>query len=153
MANELVSAEISDQTQDLDRRSASLARHEAHCTVCRSDDRQAIEAAWLTWTSPSEIERTYDVSARALGRHVDALALRVRRAQFRELALERLIERGLEALDPTTISVEQLLEMIRVRREEHPAASAKSSKLTWEQQVEAHEAAAAAGCIDVRSGE
>ncbi len=150
MAKELVSADVTDQTQDLDRRSAALSRHEAHCSICRSEDRLEIEAAWMTWTSLSEIERNYDVSARALGRHVDALGLRLHRAQFRELALERLIERGLAALDPAKITVDQLLEMIQLGREIPPTAvAADPSRPTWEQLVEVREARVAAQKIGV----
>lgn len=72
-------------------------RHSRDCSVCRHPEREAIEAAFTSWESPTQIARTHKVNVRAIHRHARAAGLIPTRDKNFRAALLRLLERGARA--------------------------------------------------------
>jgi hypothetical protein len=72
----------------------SQSRHEAKCTVCQHKDRSEIERAFLNWSSPGKIAKSYGTTRDAIYRHAHALGLMAKRSRNVRLALEKIIERA-----------------------------------------------------------
>lgn len=70
-----------------------LARHERDCGVCHHLKREEIEHAFISWTSPSKIAKTYNVSRSTLYRHATACGLMEARQKNVAGALANFIER------------------------------------------------------------
>jgi hypothetical protein len=83
----------------------SLGRHRRTCSVCRHDQREEIEAAFIGWRSPATIAEDYGLADRAsVYRHAHALALFEKRGRNIRAALERIIEKAGE-VDVTASAV------------------------------------------------
>ncbi len=70
-------------------------RHSRKCAVCNHEDREAIEEAYLNWTSPEHIARQFDLrSYVSVYRHVEAVGLATLRRRRKHAALDLIIERA-----------------------------------------------------------
>lgn len=77
----------------MSRKNPSVARHARDCRICRHADRQAIEADFIAWRSPSEIAKAYHIQRSTLYLHAAALGLMTEREKNVKAALSRFIER------------------------------------------------------------
>ena len=83
----------------------SLTHHEAHCTVCRHPDRDAIEQCFLHWQRPSSIAYEFQLTdRRVVYRHARALGLYQQRATRARRSLEFIMEQA-ETVKATADSV------------------------------------------------
>lgn len=83
----------------------NLKCHESHCTICKHQERQAIEQAFLHWWSPMEIAIHFNLGNRmVVYRHAHAFDLFQRRTARTRHALEHIVEHA-EAVAPTADSV------------------------------------------------
>jgi hypothetical protein len=83
----------------------NLGRHRRNCSVCAHEQREAIEADFISWRSPAVIAAEYGLSDRAsVYRHAHALGLVSKRKQNIRMALERIIEKAGE-VDVTASAV------------------------------------------------
>jgi hypothetical protein len=83
----------------------SLGRHKRTCSVCRHDQREEIESAFIGWRSPAAIAEEYGLADRAsVYRHAHALGLLEKRRRNVRAALERIIEKAGE-VDVTASAV------------------------------------------------
>ena len=74
------------------RKTVSIGRHEANCTICAHAEREAIERDFVAWRSPVAITVEYGLTDRAtVYRHAQALNLFTKRQRNVRAALERLI--------------------------------------------------------------
>jgi hypothetical protein len=69
-------------------------RHEYHCTICSHSKREAIESAFLNWTSLSLMGKQFSVSRDSIYRHAHALGLMDKRRRNVRAALEKIIEKA-----------------------------------------------------------
>jgi hypothetical protein len=77
------------------RKTISLGRHRANCTVCAHEKREEIEAEFVTWRSPALIATDYGLADRMnIYRHARALGLFAKRERNVRSALERIIEKA-----------------------------------------------------------
>jgi len=77
------------------RKTVSLGRHKANCTVCAHEKREEIEAEFVTWRSPVVIATDYGLADRMnVYRHARALGLFAKRERNVRAALERIIEKA-----------------------------------------------------------
>lgn len=84
---------------------ASLGRHQRACSVCRHEQREEIEGAFVGWRSPAAIAEEYGLTDRAsVYRHAHALGLFEKRRRNIRAALERIIEKAGE-VDVTASAV------------------------------------------------
>ena len=85
-------------------------RHARKCSICRSENREEIEAAFLNWVSPRYITSQFsEVSQRmVLHRHVHATGLYEFRRRHLSSSLGRLIER----VGSSKVSVECVIRAI-----------------------------------------
>jgi len=72
---------------------SSKAAHESRCSICRHEERAAIEEAFLHWQNPRDIQDDYRVQERAIYRHAHALGLFSIRSRNLRFALGNIIER------------------------------------------------------------
>jgi hypothetical protein len=73
----------------------SLGRHKRTCSVCRHEQREEIESAFVGWRSPAAITEEYGLADRAsVYRHAHALGLFEKRRRNIRAALERIIEKA-----------------------------------------------------------
>lgn len=83
-------------------------RHEQNCTICKHEDRAAIEKEFINWRSPVGIAKTYGLADRStVYRHAHAFGLFAKRQRNIRAALEKLIERVDEVVEmtgPTVVS-------------------------------------------------
>jgi hypothetical protein len=86
-----------------------LDRHQRKCSICRRQDRDEIDQAFLHWKPISSIEIEFHVSERAIYRHAHATGLYARRKCNLRFILENVLERHAEA----RITVDSLLRAIR----------------------------------------
>lgn len=86
-----------------------LDRHQRKCSICRREDRDEIDQAFLHWNSISSIELDYRLTERALYRHAHATGLYARRKRNLRFVLENVLERHAEA----RITVDSLLRALR----------------------------------------
>ena len=71
-----------------------MGRHKRTCSVCRHDQREEIEGAFIGWRSPAAIAEEYGLADRAsVYRHAHALGLFEKRKRNVRAALERIIEK------------------------------------------------------------
>jgi hypothetical protein len=83
----------------------SLGRHKRTCSVCRHEQREEIESAFVGWRSPAAITEEYGLADRAsVYRHAHALGLSEKRRRNVRAALERIIEKAGE-VDVTASAV------------------------------------------------
>ena len=81
-----------------------LTTHEARCSICAHDDRDAIEEEFIHWHSPRNIASDYRVERRAIYRHAHAFDLFTIRDRNLRYALGHVIEAA-ERVDKTAVSV------------------------------------------------
>jgi hypothetical protein len=73
----------------------NLGRHQRNCSICRHDQREAIEDAFVGWQSPAAIANEYGLTDRAtIYRHAHALDLFPKRQRNIRAALEHIIEQA-----------------------------------------------------------
>jgi hypothetical protein len=85
--------------------SVNIGRHQRNCSVCGHEQREEIEAAFISWRSPAVIAEEYGLSDRSsVYRHANALGLFPKRQRNIRAALERIIERA-ENVDVTASAV------------------------------------------------
>jgi hypothetical protein len=73
----------------------SLGRHERNCRICAHKCREEIERAFINWTSPNAIAKSFGISDRAtIYRHAHAVGLFSKRQRNVRAALEKIIERA-----------------------------------------------------------
>src|SRR5271167_1023259 len=83
----------------------SLGRHKRTCSVCRHEQREEIEDAFVGWRSPAAIAEESGLADRAsIYRHAHALGLFEKRRRNIRAALERIIEKAGE-VDVTASAV------------------------------------------------
>jgi hypothetical protein len=83
----------------------SIGRHKRICSVCAHDQREEVEAAFISWRSPASIAEEYGLSDRSsVYRHAHALGLFQKRQRNGRAALERIIEKAGE-VDVTASAV------------------------------------------------
>ena len=83
----------------------SVGRHKRACSVCRHEQREEIEAAFIGWRSPAAIAEEFGLADRAsVYRHAHALGLFAKRQRNIRAALERIIEKAGE-VDVTATAV------------------------------------------------
>jgi hypothetical protein len=83
----------------------SLGRHKRTCSVCRHEQREEIESAFVGWRSPAALAEEYGLADRAsVYRHAHALGLFEKRRRNIRAALERIIEKAGE-VDVTASAV------------------------------------------------
>jgi len=83
----------------------SLGRHKRTCCVCRHEQREEIESAFIAWRSPAAIAEDYGLADRtSVYRHAHALSLFPKRQRNIRAALERIIEKAGE-VDVTASAV------------------------------------------------
>jgi hypothetical protein len=75
-------------------KSRSPGRHEYHCHICSHPDREEIDQAFVTWSSPVQISKEYGVSRDSVYRHAHVLGLMAKRRRNVRFALERIIEKA-----------------------------------------------------------
>lgn len=91
-------------------RSASLERHRRKCTVCKHDERDAIEEAFLHWISPIFITEEFELPDwSTLYRHAHATGLFAQRRRNIRFALENVIERS----DEVEVTAADLVRAVR----------------------------------------
>jgi hypothetical protein len=84
---------------------ASLGRHKRMCSVCRHEQREEIESAFIGWRSAASIAEEHGLTDRAsIYRHAHALGLFEKRRRNIRAALERIIEKAGE-VDVTASAV------------------------------------------------
>jgi hypothetical protein len=86
-----------------------LDRHQRKCSICRRQDRDEIEQAFLHWKPIATIELDYRLTERAIHRLAHATGLYARRKRNLRFILENVLERHAEA----RITVDSLLRAIR----------------------------------------
>lgn len=89
--------------------SPALERHQRKCSICRRQDRDDIEQAFLHWESLAALQLDYRVTESAIHRHALATGLYGRRKRNLRFLLEHVLERHSEA----TITLDSLLRAIR----------------------------------------
>jgi hypothetical protein len=73
----------------------NLGRHEQNCKVCQHPERLAIEDEFVSWKSPSQIAKDWNLRDRTtLYRHAWATGLMEKRRRNVRAALESIIEQG-----------------------------------------------------------
>ena len=73
----------------------SLGRHQRTCSVCRHEQREEIESAFIGWRSPAAIAKDYGLADRSsVYRHARALELFEKRRRNIRAALEHIIEKA-----------------------------------------------------------
>jgi hypothetical protein len=83
----------------------NVRRHERTCSVCRHEQREEIESAFVGWRSPAAIAEEFGLADRAsVYRHAHALGLFTKRQRNVRTALERIIEKAGE-VDVTSSAV------------------------------------------------
>lgn len=88
------------------RRPVGLARHEdGGCRVCRHDQREAIEAAYVAWKTLREIEAEFTVPKDSVARHARARGLDERRSRNVRGVLVRIVEKGIETAEVTSAAL------------------------------------------------
>lgn len=71
-------------------------RHSRRCVICNSENREAIELAYLDWKTPSEICRRFGIrSKNTIYLHAEAFDLSQKRDKNIKRALASLIEKNL----------------------------------------------------------
>ncbi len=84
---------------------ANLGRHKRNCSVCRHEQREEIESAFVGWRSPASVAEEFGLADRAsVYRHAHALGLFDKRRRNIRAALERIIEKAGE-VDVTASAV------------------------------------------------
>jgi hypothetical protein len=84
-----------------------LARHALLCGVCRHEDREAIEAEFIDWRSPSQIAEDYGLHSRTtLYLHARAFGLFRRRRRGVHAVLEHMMEES-ETVPPSAFAIIQ----------------------------------------------
>jgi hypothetical protein len=79
----------------MNRRRASLGRHQRTCTICGHPQCDEIERAFVGWQSPAEIAKEFRLADRAsVYRHAHAFGLFEKRQRNVRAALEKIIERA-----------------------------------------------------------
>jgi hypothetical protein len=87
-------------------------RHQSRCTICSHPQRQEIEDAFISWTSPAQIVTTYNLRDRtAIYRHAHATGLMAKRERNVKAALGRIIER-VDEVKPTAAAVIQAIALL-----------------------------------------
>jgi hypothetical protein len=82
-----------------------LGRHQRTCSVCRHEQREEIEGAFIGWRSPAAIAEEFGLANRAsVYRHAHALGLKEKRKRNIRAALEHIIEKAGE-VDVTASAV------------------------------------------------
>ena len=80
-------------------------RHRRNCTICAHQQREAIEADFVSWRSPAAITEEYGLAERSsVYRHAHAFGLFTKRQRNIRAALERIIEKAGE-VDVTASAV------------------------------------------------
>lgn len=80
-----------------DKRPPNRGRHAAECTICRHEQREEIEQAFVKWGSPARIAVDYGLTDRStVYRHAHAFDLFAKRKANVRAALEAIIERAAE---------------------------------------------------------
>jgi hypothetical protein len=83
----------------------SVGRHKRTCSVCRHEQREEIESAFIGWRSPAAIAEEYRLADRAsVYRRAHALGPFEKRRRNVRAALERIIEKAGE-VDVTASAV------------------------------------------------
>ena len=71
----------------------NLKRHSRDCRICRHPSRGAIDRAFVSWESPSQIAKTYNLQRSTIYLHAAALGLTAERTANVKTALANFIER------------------------------------------------------------
>jgi hypothetical protein len=74
------------------RKSFSRKRHKTRCQICRHPEREAIDQAFIDWSSIVGLARNYGITRDTIYRHAHAVGLFEKRQRNIRRALERLIE-------------------------------------------------------------
>jgi len=84
---------------------ANLGRHQRLCTICKHEQREEIDAAFVGWRSPEAIADEFGLAdKRIIYRHAQAVGLMPKRQRNIRAALERIIEKA-DSVEVTGSSV------------------------------------------------
>ncbi len=73
----------------------SRGRHQRNCSICKHQQREEVELAFVAWRSPASIAEEFGLGDRAsVYRHAHALGLCPKRQRNVRAALERIIEKA-----------------------------------------------------------
>lgn len=88
----------------------NFERHSRKCQICHHEDIDAIEEAFVNWTSAHKIMRVFKIDADdAIYRHARATGLDVARRQNVRFAVEKVVEH----VDHVTITSSSILRAVR----------------------------------------
>jgi hypothetical protein len=96
----------------------SLGRHETNCKVCQHPERVTIEEEFISWKSPSQIAKDWNLRDRTtLYRHAWATGLMEKRRRNVRAALESIIERGADVEVTAAAIVQAVAAYARINSE------------------------------------
>ena len=125
------SVNVVKQQQDQERARVNLGRHQAQCSICRSECREEIEERWINWAHTLQLAREYNTSRDCIYRHMHALNLFPQREKNRMGFLERILER----VDQTPFNGSGLLAAFKL----YMKVSSKEKETEPQQSVNARE--------------
>jgi hypothetical protein len=100
------------KTRRISSQAPKAARHESHCTICAHPEREEIDHAFISWTSPANIVKEYKLRDRsAIYRHAHATGLMAKRERNVRAALSRIIER-VDDVKPTAGAIIQAIALL-----------------------------------------
>jgi hypothetical protein len=111
-----------DIVLNMSHSSANIARHKALCKVCNSPNCKEIEAKYLRWTSPYDLEVDYpEVTADNVYNHVLFFGLNIERDKDHDKLLAAIIEKGfVKGLKITDAVIARAVEMRMKKRGDMP---------------------------------
>jgi hypothetical protein len=105
-----LSAPVSDVASRLSR--PDLAKHQARCSICKHDERERIDAAFLQWSRVINIVHDFKLPSRScVYDHARAFNLFELRARNIRFALEHIVE-NVEDLKPTAHAVIEAVKVL-----------------------------------------
>jgi hypothetical protein len=129
MSEELTAAmEANSQPQKNQGGSVNLGRHQAQCSICRSEVREKIEDQFIGWMSPDLIASKYSNLTRdAIYRHAHALDLFAKRRRNVVGALEKIIQK-VDLIPPTGATILSAIKLLAKMESEKPPTQVSESK-------------------------
>jgi hypothetical protein len=103
---------------EMPQKPISLGRHETNCKVCQHPDRVAIEEEFVSWKSPTQIAKDWELRDRTtLYRHAWATGMMDKRRRNVRAALESIIERGADVEVTAAAFVQAVVAYSRINSE------------------------------------
>jgi hypothetical protein len=87
-----------------------LARHQAHCGICRDELQEEIDEAFVNWECVYKIAEEYEIGRRAIYRHAHATGLFAKRDRNLRSALGHIIHEA-DRVSPTADSIVRAVRM------------------------------------------